>query len=210
MLMPATPLNDCRYYKPTDYPDEISPAAIFWIAEKKRAAAAVVATKAAQRADSPLFYQHHDHEGRAVHGPPLPRDGHWSEGYKKFLSKDEFASGLAQVERGEGGGRTLNQSYLSTTMLNASRSPAPQPRTKETKMTPPDPDRVMSRKEAASYLRRRYTVGSVSLLAHMSMTNSGPKLARLGRRCIYRAQDLDEWARAQIASGEGRAHAPQT
>jgi hypothetical protein len=56
-------------------------------------------------------------------------------------------------------------------------------------------DDRMWRPEAARYLRQIAGEGSVSLLAKMASTGTGPSFYRYGKAVFYTRADLDEWAR---------------
>ena len=61
-----------------------------------------------------------------------------------------------------------------------------------------DPHAPLSRRDAASYLRKKYLSGSVSFLAKAAVTGGGPIHRRFGTRAIYRICDLDAWAAARL------------
>lgn len=50
---------------------------------------------------------------------------------------------------------------------------------------------ILTAAEAAQYLRL-----SISTLAKMRLTGSGPTYSKLGRRVVYSMNDLDQWVRS--------------
>lgn len=57
----------------------------------------------------------------------------------------------------------------------------------------------LTRKEAARYLSRRWFPISWTTLATLAARGQrGPRYQTQGRRAIYRAEDLDAWARSQL------------
>lgn len=65
---------------------------------------------------------------------------------------------------------------------------------------------VLSRREAASYITRRFFPIAIQTLANMASNNNkgaGPAFARIGWSHVqYRRADLDEWAAARMVRVE--------
>src|SRR5262249_45596487 len=54
------------------------------------------------------------------------------------------------------------------------------------------------RAKAAEFLRKKYGFGSLKTLAKLASIGGGPKMSYAGRLPLYRLDDLDSWALAQI------------
>jgi len=74
----------------------------------------------------------------------------------------------------------------------------------------------LRRKDAAAYLKERFGFAAASTLAKCAVTGNGPEFCERGRIPLYRAADLDDWARPQLTgpirspddllrNGEGRS-----
>src|SRR5262249_6081257 len=59
-------------------------------------------------------------------------------------------------------------------------------------------EHFLRRKDAANYLRERFGFGAVSSLAKAAVVGDGPVFCKRGRIPLYRAADLDDWARSQL------------
>jgi hypothetical protein len=56
----------------------------------------------------------------------------------------------------------------------------------------------LRRKDAAIYLKERFGFGAASTLAKCAVMGNGPVFCKRGRIPLYRAADLDDWARSQL------------
>ena len=61
-----------------------------------------------------------------------------------------------------------------------------------------NPDTMLSRRDAAAWLRANFAVGSVSFLAKLAMNKLGPPHIHFTNRALYRVRDLEIWVRAQL------------
>ncbi|HXW71994.1 MAG TPA: hypothetical protein VEK34_11210 [Methylocella sp.] len=55
------------------------------------------------------------------------------------------------------------------------------------------------REKAAEYLRAKYGFCSLKTLAKLASIGGGPKMSYAGRLPLYKLEDLDTWALAQIS-----------
>jgi hypothetical protein len=61
--------------------------------------------------------------------------------------------------------------------------------------------RFLRRKQAGSYLREKYGVGSAATLAKLACLGGGPEMVYLGCRIpIYTEEALDAWARSRLSA----------
>jgi hypothetical protein len=67
--------------------------------------------------------------------------------------------------------------------------------TKEQRMLTQD---VLDRRQAASYLTDRGYPVAYATLAAWAVQGRGPQFARMGRKPLYRRDELDRWAAAQV------------
>lgn len=64
-----------------------------------------------------------------------------------------------------------------------------------------DPDRMLRRVDAASYLQQRYGLpASMQTLARKAVEGTGPTYHLSGRFPLYRVADLDAWATQQVSA----------
>jgi hypothetical protein len=64
-----------------------------------------------------------------------------------------------------------------------------------------DPDRMLRRVDAASYLQQRYGLpASMQTLARKAVEGTGPTYHLSGRFPLYRVADLDAWAAQQVSA----------
>lgn len=70
--------------------------------------------------------------------------------------------------------------------------------------------RLLTRPEAAAWLRARYHVGSKSWLAALSVKGQGPAFAIVGKQSLYHPDDLAQWINERYLSAKGskRSSAP--
>ena len=60
--------------------------------------------------------------------------------------------------------------------------------------------RLLTRPQAAAWLRERYHVGSKSWLAALSVKGQGPSFVIVGKQALYRPQDLAHWIEQRFFS----------
>ena len=72
------------------------------------------------------------------------------------------------------------------------------------------PAQYFRRKEAASYLKRKYGFGSVRTLAKGVVTGDSPVYQKAGRIVLYTPEALDAWALAKIGSPQKSSSASRT
>jgi hypothetical protein len=58
--------------------------------------------------------------------------------------------------------------------------------------------------DASEYLKRRFGIGAPRWLAKLRCIGGGPRYRRIGRRVLYKEQDLYNWASAQLGKFKGR------
>lgn len=64
-----------------------------------------------------------------------------------------------------------------------------------------DPDRMLRRMDAATYLQERHGLpASMQTLARKAVEGTGPVYQLSGRFPLYRVADLDGWAAAQLSA----------
>jgi hypothetical protein len=61
---------------------------------------------------------------------------------------------------------------------------------------------LLSRKEAAGYIKRLLRFGSVSMLAHLARTGDGPVFYRAGKATVYPADALESWCLGRLRIAE--------
>jgi hypothetical protein len=59
-------------------------------------------------------------------------------------------------------------------------------------------ENFLRRKDAAAYLREHFGFGTASTLAKCAVFGNGPLFCKRGRIPLYRAADLESWARSQL------------
>jgi hypothetical protein len=59
-------------------------------------------------------------------------------------------------------------------------------------------ENFLRRKDAAAYLKEHFGFGTASSLAKHAVFGNGPVFCKRGRIPLYRAVDLDAWARSQL------------
>lgn len=62
--------------------------------------------------------------------------------------------------------------------------------------------KLLTRPEAAAWLRARYHVGSKSWLAALSVKGQGPAFAIIGKHALYDPQDLQDWINERFLSAK--------
>jgi hypothetical protein len=63
------------------------------------------------------------------------------------------------------------------------------------------PAQFLRRKQAGSYLREKWGVGSAATLAKLACLGGGPPMSYIGRRIpVYTTDDLDAWALSRISA----------
>jgi len=60
------------------------------------------------------------------------------------------------------------------------------------------PRAYVGRHEASAYLLDRYGIGAYQTLSNGAATGDSPEYSKVGRRVLYRLEDLDTWARGKI------------
>ena len=75
-------------------------------------------------------------------------------------------------------------------------------------LTPGESDRLLLHLEASLAQRRRDRGLRLNVpeatLRYWRKTGGGPKSARIGRRVMYRVEDIDAWVAAQFAKQQSR------
>jgi hypothetical protein len=66
--------------------------------------------------------------------------------------------------------------------------------------------RLLTRPEAAAWLRERYHVGSKSWLAALSVKGQGPVFAIVGKHALYHPNDLAQWVQERFLSAKAAKH----
>jgi hypothetical protein len=61
---------------------------------------------------------------------------------------------------------------------------------------------LLSRKEAASYIKSLLRFGSVSMLAQLARTGDGPIYYRAGKATVYPADALESWCLSRLRVAE--------
>jgi len=61
---------------------------------------------------------------------------------------------------------------------------------------------LLSRKEAAGYIRGLLRFGSVSMLAHLARTGDGPIFYRAGKATVYPEDALESWCFGRLRIAE--------
>ena len=56
----------------------------------------------------------------------------------------------------------------------------------------------LRRRDAATYLKSKFGFGAAATLAKCAVLGNGPAFCKRGRIPLYRAADLDKWARSQM------------
>lgn len=69
--------------------------------------------------------------------------------------------------------------------------------------------RLLTRPQAAAWLRERYHVGSKSWLAALSVKGEGPAFVIVGRQALYRPDDLAGWIEERFFSAKASKHSHQ-
>jgi hypothetical protein len=59
-------------------------------------------------------------------------------------------------------------------------------------------ENFLRRKDAAAYLKQNFGFGTASTLAKCAVFGNGPVFCKRGRIPLYRAADLEAWARSQL------------
>jgi hypothetical protein len=59
-------------------------------------------------------------------------------------------------------------------------------------------DNFLRRKQAADFLKSNFGFGAASTLAKCAVLGNGPPFCKRGRIPLYRAADLEAWARSQL------------
>ena len=69
--------------------------------------------------------------------------------------------------------------------------------------------RLLTRPQAAAWLRERYHVGSKSWLAALSVKGEGPAFVIVSRQALYRPHDLASWIEERFFSSKASKHSHQ-
>lgn len=69
--------------------------------------------------------------------------------------------------------------------------------------------KLLTRPQAAAWLRERYHVGSKSWLAALSVKGEGPSFVIVGKQALYRPDDLAGWIEERFFSAKTAKHPNQ-